>query len=476
MDFHQYLRVLRRHLLLICFSIVVCTASAAVLAWTRPPAYAAQTQLFVSTSGATNVPTDLSQTYQGALFSQQQVLSYAQLVSGPTVVEAVAQQLRLSESVAHLESEIRTSVPTGTVLINVTVTDPLPQRARAIANVVGVQAAKFIVKLETPPGRKSSGVTMEVTRQAGEPTAPVSPHKPLYLVLGALLGVVLGIVITVVREGLDTRVRGDDEVSAITGAPVIGSIAEHRDADRRPLIAVADPSSMQAEEYRRLRTNLSVLQLAPERRAFVVSSAVESEGKSHTVANLGIVVAQAGFSVVLVDANLRRPKLGELFGLSSGAGLTDVLLGDVPLSTALHVWNESLPLKVLCAGRSAANPSELLGSEPFTAMLDALMGRADVVILDAPALLPFTDAAVLARLVSGVILVTRDASTSAEDLATATRSVRAVDETVRGVVLNRVRDRRAISGRHAPTRVQADRTAGSRGVATEKPVHVSARG
>jgi capsular exopolysaccharide synthesis family protein len=233
---------------------------------------------------------------------------------------------------------------------------------------------------------------------------------------------------------------------------------------------------MQAEEYRRLRTNLSVLQLAPERRAFVVSSAVESEGKSHTVANLGIVVAQAGFSVVLVDANLRRPKLGELFGLSSGAGLTDVLLGDVPLSTALHVWNESLPLKVLCAGRSAANPSELLGSEPFTAMLDALMGRADVVILDAPALLPFTDAAVLARLVSGVILVTRDASTSAEDLATATRSVRAVDETVRGVVLNRVRDRRAISGRHAPTRVQADRTAGSRGVATEKPVHVSARG
>jgi polysaccharide biosynthesis transport protein len=476
MDFHQYLRVLRRHWLLICFSIVVCTASAAVLAWTRPPAYAAQTQLFVSTSGATNVPTDLSQTYQGALFSQQQVLSYAQLVSGPTVVEAVAQQLRLSDSVAHLQSEIRTSVPTGTVLINVTVTDRSPQRARAIANVVGVQAAKFIVKLETPPGRKSSRVTMAVTRQAEEPTAPVSPHKSLYLVLGVLLGVVLGIVITVVREGLDTRVRGDDEVSAITGASVIGSIAEHRDADRRPLIAVSDPSSMQAEEYRRLRTNLSVLQLNPERRAFVVTSAVESEGKSHTVANLGIVVAQAGFSVVLVDANLRRPKLGELFGLSSGAGLTDVLRGHVPLATALHVWNESLPLEVLRAGRSAANPSELLGSEPFTAMLDALMGRADVVILDAPALLPFTDAAVLARLVSGVILVTRDASTSAEDLATATRSVRAVDERVRGVVLNRVRDRQAVPGRGAPTRVQGDRTAGSREVATERPVRVSARG
>jgi polysaccharide biosynthesis transport protein len=477
MDFHQYLRVLRRHWLLICFSILVCTASAAVLAWTRPPAYAAQTQLFVSTSGAaTNGPTDLSQTYQGALFSQQQVFSYAQLVSGPTVVEAVARQLRLSDSIAHLQSEIRTSVPTGTVLINVTVTDRSPQRARAIANVVGVQAAKFIVKLETPPDAKRSRVTMAVTRRAEEPTAPVSPHKPLYLVLGALLGVVLGIVITVVREGLDTRVRGDDEVSAITGAPVIGSIADYRGADRRPLIAVSDPSSMQAEEYRRLRTNLSVLQVDPGRRAFVVSSAVESEGKSHTVANLGIVVAQAGFSVVLVDANLRRPKLGELFGVSPGAGLTDVLLGDVPLEAALHVWNESLPLEVLCAGRSRANPSELLGSQPFIAMLDALMGRADVVILDAPALLPFTDAAVLARLISGVILVTRDASTRADELASATRSVRAVDETVRGVVLNRVRDRRAVSGRRAPIRAQGDRTAGAREVATEKRVHVSTGG
>jgi polysaccharide biosynthesis transport protein len=475
MDFHQYLQVLRRHWLLICLIILVCTASAAVLAWTRPPTYAAQTQLFVSTSGtARNTPADLSQTYQGALFSQQQVFSYAQLVSSPAVVGAVVHQLHLSDSVANIQSEIRSSVPVGTVLINVTVTDQSPQRARAIANVLGEQASKFIVKLETPPDRNSSRVTMAVTRQAEEPTQPVSPRKPLYLVLGALLGVVLGIVITVVREGLDTRVRGEDQVAAITGAPVIGNIAERPGADRQPLITVADPSSKQAEEYRRLRTNLGVVRVDPERRAFVISSAVESEGKSHTAANLGIVLAQAGFSVVLIDANFRNPQLGELFSLSPGPGLAEVLLGHTRVETALHVWSESLPLEVLGAGRQPANPSELLGSQLFSTMLEALMSRADAVILDAPALLPFTDAAVLAGLTSGVILVTRDASTHADDLATATRSLRAADQAVRGVVLNRVRGGPASRGHPAPSPAPSNRAAGSRGVAPETPVHASA--
>lgn len=474
MDFHQYLRVLRRHWLLICLSVLVCTASAAVLAWTRPPTYAAQTQMFVSTSGPTGVTNDLGQTYQGALFSQQQVFSYAQLVSSPAVVQAVVHQLGLSDSVASIQSEIQASVPAGTVLIDATVTDRSPQRARAIANALGEQASKFIVKLETPPDRKSSRVTMAVTRQAEEPTQPVSPHKPLYLVLGVLLGIVLGIVITALREGLDTRVRGEDEVAAITGAPVIGSIAEYRNADRRPLIAVDDPSSMQAEEYRRLRTNLSVLRVDPERRSFVVSSAVESEGKSQTVANLGIVLAQAGFSVVLVDANFRSSKLGELFGLSPGVGLSDVLLGEVSLVAALHVWRESLPIEVLCAGRQPTNPSELLGSQAFSDVLQALMGRADAVILDAPALLPFTDAAVLAGLTSGVVLVTREASTRAGELVAATRSVRAIDQPLLGVVLNRVPRGRATRGLRAPSRVGGESTAGSRVVAKETPVHASA--
>jgi succinoglycan biosynthesis transport protein ExoP len=303
----------------------------------------------------------------------------------------------------------------------------------------------------------------------------VSPHKPLYLVLGALLGVVLGIVITVVREGLDTRVRGEDQVGAITGAPVIGNIAEHRRADRQPLITFADPSSMQAEEYRRLRTNLGVLRVDPERRAFVVSSAVESEGKSHTAANLGVVLAQAGISVVLVDANFRNPKLAELFSLSRGPGLAEVLLGDARLETALHLWRESLPLEVMGAGHPPANPSELLGSQLFNAMLEALMNRADAVILDAPALLPFTDAAVLAGLTSGVILVTRDASTHADELAIATRSLRAAGQAVRGVVLNRVRSGHT-SGHRAPGRAAGNRTAGSREAAAETPVHASAGG
>jgi non-specific protein-tyrosine kinase len=443
MDLRQYARILRRHWVLVSLTIAVCTGAAGALAWSQPPAYAAQTQLFVSTTGA---PASLSQTYQGGLFSQQRVLSYAQLVSSPAVVEGALKQLHLPDSVEHIQAEISASVPVGAVLINVTVTDRSPQRAQQIANVVGSQFSSFVRKLETPPGGNSP-VTIAVTRRAQLPTAPVSPKKPLYLLLGALLGIVLGIGFTVIREAFDTRIRDEGEVEAITGASVIGSIARDPRVRRRPLVVIDDPSSMQAEAYRRLRTNLSTVGADPRRRAFVVSSSVASEGKTLVVANLGITLAQAGHRVILVDADLRRPRLAELLGVPSGVGVTDVLVGDVSVEAALRVWREDLPLEVLPSGRQSANPSELLGSQLFEVVLEALTDRADVVILDAPALRPVTDAAVLARLTSGVILVTRMGSTRVEELEGAIRSLRAVDEEVLGVVLTGGRSVRADSRR-----------------------------
>src|SRR5207245_4869465 len=138
---------------------------------------------------------------------------------------------------------------------------------------------------------------------------------------------------------------------------------------------------------------------------------VASEGKTLIVANLGIAFAQAGCRVVLVDADLRRPKLAKLLGLSSTVGLTNVLVENVPVLDALQTWQDELPLEVLSSGQQPPNPSELLGSQRFASTLSTLTDRADLVILDAPAVLPVADAAILGRVTSGVILVARVAST-----------------------------------------------------------------
>jgi polysaccharide biosynthesis transport protein len=437
MDLRQYFRLLHAHWAVIAASVVICTAAAAALAWTRTPIYTASTQLFVSTGGAS----EPGQAYQVGLFTQQRVRSYAQIVSSPPVTQAVIQELGLRERTPELQSRIRASVPTDTVLIDVTVKDGSPERARAIADALGKRFPGFVDDVETPPGGSVSPVKVTVTRPAQLPTDPVSPNKALYLGLGALLGLMLGIGAAVLREAFDKRIRDEDDAKAIVGAPVLGSIARDKHARNRPLVVVEDPSSVRAEAYRRLRTNLRVLSVDNDLKSFVVSSAVASEGKTLVVANLGVAFAEAGYRVILVDAHLRRPRLSEMLGLSGTHGLTDVLEDELPVRAALQTWRHGVPLEVLSSGPPPPNPSEMLGSERFGTVLSILTESADVVILDAPALLPFTDAAILARMTSCLLLVTRVASTRVDQIEAAAQSLRAVDERVLGVVVNGVRAR-----------------------------------
>jgi capsular exopolysaccharide synthesis family protein len=431
----QYLRLLRAYRLLIAVSIVVCTTAAGVLAWVRPPTYAAHIQFFVSTNPNIH-GSSLSEDYAGILLSQQRVVSYAQLVASTPVIQAISKRLGLPPQ--RFNSNITASVPAGTSLIDVTVTDRSAQRTKAIAAALGDQFPAFINGLETPKGAQRSPVDVSVTSPAKLPTAPVSPRKLLYLTLGVLVGIVLGIGAAVLREALDRRVRDVYDAADITGSPVLGSVVEYKRAKHQPLVMANDPASEWAEEFRRLRTNLHSLLTKSAVRPLVVSSALESEGKTFVAANLGIAFAQASHRVILVDADLRHSTLADLMGLDAGVGLTNVLAGNLPLTGALRTWRPGLPLEVLAAGPPHESPSELLGSREFAALLDEIGERAEIVILDAPALLPTTEAAVLARLSLGAILVIRAGSTRAHQLDQAVECLDGVEARVLGVVMNRL--------------------------------------
>lgn len=438
MDLRQYVRVLRAHALLIGVSILACTGIAAYLAWTRTPTYEVRTQLFVANARTSSKET-ASDIYVGSLFTQQRVVSYADLVSSPPVVHAVAERLGLPAQ--PFPARIHASVPAGSVLIDVTVNDRMPSRAKAIADALGSEFPKFVNSLETPKGQEKSPVKISVTNPGQLPTGPVAPKKKLYLVLGALLGLVLGVLGAVLREAFDRRIRRPDDVVAMTGAPVLGSITRGKRSKRHSLVMVTDPGSTQAEEYRRLRTNLGALSADEDIRSIAVSSAVACDAKTPIAANLGIAFAQVGYRVALVDSDLRRPRLAEFLGLPSSTGVTDILLSDVPLETALQAWQKELPLEVLTSGPAPPNPGELVSGSRFATLLGRLTARFDFVILDAPAVLPTSDAAAQARAASGVVLVAPLRSLRDDQLRTAMQSLWAVETRILGVVVERLQSR-----------------------------------
>jgi succinoglycan biosynthesis transport protein ExoP len=462
-DYGQIVRD-RWRLVTACLFIGVVVASLVTITATKT--YEAKTQLFVSVQTGDS---DVTAANQGNTFTQQRVTSYAAIVDSPLTLEPVAAQLGLTTSeAAGLASAVSAGVPLDTTLINVSVVDESAAEAARIANAVGSQFASVITDLEKGEQADRSLVKVTVVRQAEVPTAPISPRPSLNLALGLLLGLAVGIGAAVLRETLDTSVKDADDVARLDGAPVpvIGAIGYDSDAARSPLIVHADPHSPRAEAFRQLRTNLQFLDVDNPPRSIVVTSSVPAEGKSTTAANLALAMAQAGMRVALVEADLRRPKVAAYLGLENAAGLTTVLIGRAKVEDVLQQWG-TIPLQVLPSGPIAPNPSELLGSHQMLTVLRKLEDEFDVVVLDAPPLLPVTDAAVLAGLAGGAVIVVRTGKTKREQVARAIENLRGVDARVLGVLLNMTPARGGLydyeaHGSYAPVPVAEPTGRGSR--------------
>lgn len=435
MDIRDYALVLRKRwrLIALCTLLALAAALAATLAAT--PLYQASAQLFVST--ATGVDGNAAAINQGGQFAQQRVKSYADIIDSRRVTDAVVEELGLDVSGRDLADQIEASAPLDTVLINVDVTDEDPRWAQQIANAVATRFTQVAPELETPEGEQVSPVKVSVVRAADLPEAPVSPRTKLNLALGLLVGLAIGVGAAVLRETLDTSVKGPEEVQEALGLATLGMIAYDPEATKRPLIVHVDPQSTRSEAFRQLRTNLQFVDIDHKPRSIVVTSSVPQEGKSTTTANLALALTQAGLRVILVEADLRRPRLAEYLGLEGAVGLTDALVGRADLGDLLQPWGDGR-LQVLASGPTPPNPSELLGSHQMGELMRELESRADLVLLDAPPLLPVTDAAVLTSHASGAIVVVRSGHTTREQAARAVEILRAVDAHVYGAVLNMV--------------------------------------
>ncbi|THG29772.1 polysaccharide biosynthesis tyrosine autokinase [Naasia lichenicola] len=404
MELRDYLRILRKGWLLILAITVVAIGAAAAYSFIKTPEYSATSKVFVSVQGGDST----SDLVQGNTFTQNRVKSYAELVTTPIVLNSVLDDLNLDMTVTELAAALTATAPLDTSLIQIDAASIDPVQAADIANATSASLADVVDEIEAPDTTTgASPVKITQVTDALVPLAPVSPNIPLNIALGALIGLALGIGIAVLRETLDTRIRNEHDVNAISETPIVGGIAFDAKAAERPLIVQADPRSIRAESFRALRTNFQFLGAGTggERRStFVFTSSVQAEGKTTTVANLAIALSDAGRSVVVVDADLRRPRLADILGLEGAVGLSDLLIGRARLNDVIQPWGAG-SLDVLPAGRIPPNPSELLGSSTMVDVIRKLEERYEYVLFDAAPLLPVTDAAVLSTYASGTIIV-----------------------------------------------------------------------
>jgi capsular exopolysaccharide synthesis family protein len=430
-DLTYVLTTLRRAWWLLAVAAVLGTGAAAVVNATSAVTYEAQVQQFVSIA---NDSSDQNNILNGSQFTLQRVKSYTQVATSGQVLDPVILQLKLPTTADQLAGHVTATNPLDTVLIEIAVTDTSPVRAADIANAVARQLSKVVQEIESPQTGAPAPVKLTTTQPATAPTTPVAPRKTLNLALGLLVGLAAGAGGALLREQLNTTVKTPDDVETLTGTVPLGLVPFDSAAKTQPLVT-DEQADGRAEAFRTLRTNLRFADVDHPPRSIVVTSPMPGEGKSMSACNIALTLALAGSRVVLIEADLRKPRVGEYLGLDSAVGLTNVLAGQHALEDVLVPWRRQV-LTVLLAGPVPPNPSELLGSQHMENLLKTLLGDFDYIIIDSPPLLPVTDAAVLATLTDGALLIARHGKSTRDDIEQAAHALAAVNAKLLGTVLN----------------------------------------
>jgi capsular exopolysaccharide synthesis family protein len=380
----------------------------------------------------------VSSLQQGVAFSEQAVRTYAAMASTPIVLDPVIERLRLRTSVDELAGELVVSVPTETTLIDITATSSNPREAAAIANAVATSMEDVIPGLtsgSSPTARPI--VQLQQVQVALTPRSPVAPDPVTVLAIALVAGLFIGLAITVLRQAFDSRVRGSRDLAALTDVPMLAAIPHARTARTRPLTARDDSTGAAGEAFRTLRTRIRFLE-ASSRRSIVFAPVAEPRSGLPVATNLAWSLAQAGYGVTLVDANLRSPQVNAVLQVSSDVGLSDVLAGQAELTAAVQPTSHPC-LSVILAGTRPPNPSELIGSLAMQDVLAALEDQSDYVIIQGPAVLSYTDSVVVGATAQRTVLTVEAGRTRSNQLSAALLSLAKVGVTPQGIVLTNVR-------------------------------------
>jgi polysaccharide biosynthesis transport protein len=488
-DLRDYIAVLHRQRAFILALTAMAVVLAIMYSYTRTPLYSARAEVLVS-------PTETSPLDAGD--QRVSLETEREVVQSSTVASLVRDRLGTDVPVQQLLENLSVEVPADAMVLGIVFSDANPRTAQRVAQAFAASYLEFrrqqavraaisvtgsiqeqISELEREIADANAQIAASRRRSVQErnarlhrdvltgqlailrnelaslsiqdinpgqvidsatlPQSPSSPRHPVDVALGLLAGLFLGVGGAFVRDRLDQRLRGASDLERVLGAPVLAIVPTDpgwTDPDRAHLATVEDARGPVAEAYRRLRASILVMAGRRRLRTLMVVSALEGEGKTTTAANLAAMLAQTGKSVILLSADLRRPRAHEFFHLQNDRGLTDVLLRGSRLGEGLR--DPGVPnLRVLASGPVPDDPGEILESSRAREVINELADRAEFVIIDSPPVLAVADTLALAPWVDGVLLVA-DAATTNRDAILQAKNQLAQGEAnlIGGVVAN----------------------------------------
>lgn len=433
MELTDLLRAIRKSWWITVLMLVVTVGAAVLLTMRATPVYQSSVTFFVAASS------DTGTALQADEFAQRRINSYVGVLRSDRLADTITGQPGVNLSAQQVKARISASADPDTVLLTATVQDTNADRALAIAEQIAEHFGPLVSELDNTRSASSASVSLTVISGPTLLPDPVSPRGTLNIGVAILAGLALGVTLSIVRQMRDRSVRTPEDLKQASGLATLASITvesrSRRSSEGGLLIVGSEPGSPRAESFRQLRTNLTFSAVTNKMQVVVVTSAIAGDGKTTTATNLAIALAESGRSVLLIEADMRRPKVADYLGIEGGAGLTNVLAGQAEIDDVMQAWGAH-GLHVLAAGTLPPNPSELLGSTAMRDLMLRLRDRFELIVLDTPPVLPLTDASVVAVHADSVVLVVRYAGTTREQVHTAVQSLAAVGAPLAGGILN----------------------------------------
>lgn len=438
----DFLRLLLRNALLLSIVTVLGAGIGHGYSYTKTPVYQATALGYVATSVKTDAdgnvqPAGVNAPSGGEDAKYGTAQTFLPLFNTRAVGQSIVDKLQLEESPDTVAGGLTASIDPNAPIITVEARATTPQAAMEIANA-SIEAVNAEGKFLQTGNRESAEAPMTLIQyQTAEGQGiPVAPDRIKFGVIGAGAGLLLGLAIAWLRNRNDSRVRTVDDIRSKTPVTALGVLPDGKDFARKKDGLLPEPTLFHSKEaLRKLRTNLRFANVDNPPRSIVVSSSAPGEGKSTVAGNLARVIAKSGQPVVLIDADLRRPVVVKEFGVDGSLGLSQLIAGTVGIDDVLNK-SKTRNLFVMPAGQIPPNPSELLGSQRMRDIIHTL-AKDYFVIVDAPPILAVTDAVLVSRHTDGAILVAVPGRTRVEGLSRSIESIRTVQGTVLGVVMNR---------------------------------------
>lgn len=488
-DIRQYMALFWQWAWLIALVTVLAGLVSFLVSQRMTPVYSASTTLYINEAPSTKA-TD----YNSIITSERISGTYSKMITTRPILEEVA--TRVGVTVEYLDDRITVSPIRDTTLIQITVKSSDPILAAQIANelanvfserVILIQEERFTVSKESLQTQISdmeaqiddvisalvneddAGVkasletkltqyraiysnlilsyeqirlseaqtvsTVMAVDPATVPTEPISPQVMRNTALAAMVGLMLAVGVIFLIEALDDTLKTPDDVKKTLGLPVLGVIAKHDAEDGKPITSTT-PRSPVAEAFRSLRTNIQYTAVDSPLEKILVTSTDPKEGKSTVVSNLGVVFAQQGKRVTLIDADLRKPSLHRKVGVQNRTGLTALFVRSMETLELIMQKTETPNLSVITSGELPPNPSELLGSKKMQSILDKIAESSDMIIIDSPPALAVTDSLVLVPFVDAVLLVIKPGFTKAKGASLIVEQFKRSNANLIGVVMN----------------------------------------